>query len=223
MVLGNWIYHILSTIVLDFMNTFEKRLPLLEYSYMYRFKYIKIISFLFKFYKDILPRHDLFHFCSRLNSKLQVKRFSTIKTTVLFLKKLFSSPAHNTEYHSAVRRTSTYEGTDEKDAVDARMPTAMALRRADFRDSATTGSSMQTAFQMSLTVLSFLAFGGYVISLVTQNMRRLQQPTADGTTVPQPLKMVVVNQQNRRPGLLRPTGGLTTVSYARRKRSHGYT
>lgn len=96
-------------------------------------------------------------------------------------------------------------------------PNAMALqRRADSlqRVSSTTavaGSSMQTAFQMSLTVLSFLAFGGYVISLVAQNMRKSQHN--DGMTAPQPLKTVVVNQ-NRRP--LRP---ITTVSYGRRKRN----
>lgn len=98
-------------------------------------------------------------------------------------------------------------------------PNAMALQsRADSPAQASSaGSSVQTAFQMSLTVLSFLAFGGYVISLVTQNMRKPPQP--DGMTVPQPLKTVVVNQQ-RRP-LYHPISGstMTSVSFGRRKRS----
>jgi len=98
-------------------------------------------------------------------------------------------------------------------------PNAMALRRrADALEtkSTATGSSMQTAFQISLTVLSFLAFGGYVISLVAQNMRRPLQ--SFGTTAPRPLKTVVVDQ-NRRPGLLqRPVTG-TAVSFGRRERS----
>lgn len=88
----------------------------------------------------------------------------------------------------------------------------------------TAGSSMQTAFQISLTVLSFLAFGGYVVSLVAQNMRGRppMQNAAAGVTAPQPLKTVVVNVQNRRrPGLQmvqRPVSGTTAVSFGRRKR-----
>lgn len=104
--------------------------------------------------------------------------------------------------------------------VDARTethPNAMALMpMPDSRESSSaSSSSVQTAFQMSLTVLSFLAFGGYVISLVAQNMRKLQHN--DGMTAPKPLKSVLVNQ-NRRPIMRTPT----TVSFGRRKRSRRY-
>lgn len=102
-------------------------------------------------------------------------------------------------------------------------PNAMALRRiTNVMHSSAAGSSMQTAFQMSLTVLSFLAFGGYVISLVAQNMRRPIQ-LHDGITASHPLKAVVVNR-NKRPGvLLRPSGPTTTVSFGRRKRSRRFS
>ncbi|XP_026814503.1 uncharacterized protein LOC113554735 [Rhopalosiphum maidis] len=106
--------------------------------------------------------------------------------------------------------------------VEEDVPNAMALRRTtDVLHSSAAGSSMQTAFQMSLTVLSFLAFGGYVISLVAQNMRRPAQ-SHDGVTASHPLKAVVVNR-NKRPGLLlRPSGSTTTVSFGRRKRSRRF-
>jgi len=108
--------------------------------------------------------------------------------------------------------------TAEEDA-----PNAMALRRTTdvLRSSSAAGGSMQTAFQMSLTVLSFLAFGGYLISLVAQNMRK-PSPSLAGATAPHPLKAVVVNR-NKRPGLLlRPSGPTTTVSFGRRKRSRRF-
>lgn len=117
-------------------------------------------------------------------------------------------------------------GTVDGTSSAALRPNAMALRRrADTPEtkSTATGSSMQTAFQISLTVLSFLAFGGYVISLVTQNMRRPLQ--SFGMTAPQPLKTVVVNQ-NRRPGLMqRPMTGttMTSVSFGRSERSRRST
>ncbi|XP_060863028.1 uncharacterized protein LOC132939716 [Metopolophium dirhodum] len=119
----------------------------------------------------------------------------------------------------SVRRTD-----DEVAAVTAEedAPNAMALRRTtDVLRSSAAGGSMQTAFQMSLTVLSFLAFGGYLISLVAQNMRK-PSPSLDGATAPHPLKAVVVNR-NKRPGLLlRPSGPTTTVSFGRRKRSRRF-
>lgn len=105
--------------------------------------------------------------------------------------------------------------------VEENAPNAMALRRTTDvlqTSSSAAGSSMQTAFQMSLTVLSFLAFGGYLISLVAQNMRKSSQ-SLDDATAPHPLKAVVVNR-NKQPGLLiRPSGPTTTVSFGRRKRS----
>ncbi|VVC40156.1 Hypothetical protein CINCED_3A011710 [Cinara cedri] len=100
-------------------------------------------------------------------------------------------------------------------------PIAMALqRRTDFVMGSLAGSSVRTAFQMSLTVLSFLAFGGYVIGLVTQNMRKPQQDGngGSGLTAPQPLKTVIVNQNSRRPW--RPT---TSVNFSRRKISRRST
>lgn len=98
-----------------------------------------------------------------------------------------------------------------------RWPSAMALQRRRAGPSrAATSSSVQTAFQMSLTVLSFLAFGGYVISLVAQNARRPQHSDASLMTPPRPLKTVVVNQ-NRRP-TQRPVSTATPVSFGRRKR-----
>lgn len=113
---------------------------------------------------------------------------------------------------------------EDNKAVTA--PNAMALlRRNDLMKSseATAGvtaasSSMQTAFQMSLTVLSFLAFGGYVISLVTQNMRKPQRNP--GMTAPKPLKTVVINQ-NRRPLVNRPSNLVTFGR--RRKRNPTFT
>lgn len=100
-----------------------------------------------------------------------------------------------------------------ENAADGR-PSALALqRRTDFAIGSLAGSSMRTAFQMSLTVLSFLAFGGYVIGLVAQNMRKPQQTGNGGNlTPPQPLKTVIINQSARRPW--RPT---TTVNFSRRK------
>ncbi|XP_022168958.1 uncharacterized protein LOC111032808 [Myzus persicae] len=120
----------------------------------------------------------------------------------------------------SIRRTDDEEAAAATAEEDA--PNAMALRRtADVLHSSAAGSSMQTAFQMSLTVLSFLAFGGYLISLVAQNMRRTSQ-SLDGATAPHPLKAVVVNR-NKRPGLLlRPSGPTTTVSFGRRKRSRRF-
>ncbi|XP_050423010.1 uncharacterized protein LOC126834854 [Adelges cooleyi] len=106
--------------------------------------------------------------------------------------------------------------TEEPVEQSTRLPNALALRRTDFLES-TAGSSVQTAFQMSLTVLSFLAFGGYVISLIAQNMRKPTQ--LDGMTAPQTLNKVVVNQ-NRRP--FRPSA-TTAVGFGRRKRSRRYT
>jgi len=120
----------------------------------------------------------------------------------------------------SVRRTDD-EAAAAADTVEENAPNAMALRRTTGvlqSSSSAAGSSMQTAFQMSLTVLSFLAFGGYLISLVTQNMRKSTQ-SLDGATAPHPLKAVVVNR-NKQPGLLiRPSGPTTTVSFGRRKRS----
>ncbi|XP_027850923.1 uncharacterized protein LOC114130203 [Aphis gossypii] len=102
-------------------------------------------------------------------------------------------------------------------------PNAMALRRiTNVMHSSAADSSMQTAFQMSLTVLSFLAFGGYVISLVAQNMRRPTQ-LHDGVTASHPLKAVVVNRKKRPGVLLRPSGPTTTVSFGRRKRSRRFS
>lgn len=119
----------------------------------------------------------------------------------------------------SVRRTG-----DEVAAAKAKgdAPNAMALRRTtDVLHSSAAGDSMQTAFQMSLTVLSFLAFGGYLISLVAQNMRKPSQ-SLDGTTAPHPLKAVVVNR-HKQPGLLlRPSGPTTTVSFGRSKRSRKF-
>lgn len=117
-----------------------------------------------------------------------------------------------------VRRTVAAVDGDKATVEDkaVTVPNAMALqRRKDSTKSSTAtaaaGSSMQTAFQMSLTVLSFLAFGGYVISLVTQNMRKPQRNP--GMTAPKPLKTVVVNQ-SRRP-LNRPA---TLVTFGRRRK-----
>lgn len=123
------------------------------------------------------------------------------------------------DWISTTRRM-TAAALQEEDARTDVRPNAMALMpMTDARESpSTSSSSVQTAFQMSLTVLSFLAFGGYVISLVAQNMRKPHQN--DGMTAPKPLKSVVVNQ-NRRPILMRTP---TTVSFARRKRNprHAY-
>lgn len=125
-------------------------------------------------------------------------------------------------YPATVRRTAIVEQDAtaatmvEQDATAA-VPNAMALRRAAAIPAGpSTDSSVQTAFQMSLTVLSFLAFGGYVITMVAQNMRK--PPRNDsGMTAPLPLKAVVVNR-NRRPSAPRPTGALATVSFGRRRK-----
>jgi hypothetical protein len=101
---------------------------------------------------------------------------------------------------------------------NAAAPNAMALRRLAVSPGPSADSSVQTAFQMSLTILSFLAFGGYVITMVAQNMRTSHRNGGVGMTAPLPLKTVVVNQY-KQPAVSRPTGTLTTVSFGRRKRS----
>lgn len=105
--------------------------------------------------------------------------------------------------------------TAEQDAV---APNAMALRRSAVSSGPSAESSVQTAFQMSLTVLSFLAFGGYVITMVAQNMRMSQRNGGVGMSAPLPLKTIVVNQ-NRRPAMSKPTDTLTAVSFGWRKRT----
>jgi len=122
----------------------------------------------------------------------------------------------------SVRRADDEAATAATPTAEEDAPNAMALRRTtDVLHSSVAGGSMQTAFQMSLTVLSFLAFGGYLISLVAQNMRKPSQ-SLHGATAPHTLKAVVVNR-NKWPGLLlRPSGPTTTVSFGRRKRSRRF-
>lgn len=122
--------------------------------------------------------------------------------------------------YPATRRTAAATEAAEQDAA---APSAMALRRPAVSTAGPSAdSSVQTAFQMSLTVLSFLAFGGYVITMVAQNMRKLQRNGGVGMTAPLPLKTVVINR-NRRPAAARPTGTLATVSFGRRKRSRKFS
>ncbi|XP_025206364.1 uncharacterized protein LOC112602487 [Melanaphis sacchari] len=122
----------------------------------------------------------------------------------------------------SVRRADEEASAASAIPVDEDTPNAMALRRTtDVLHSSAAGGSMQTAFQMSLTVLSFLAFGGYVISMVAQNMRRPTQ-SLSGVTASHPLKAVVVNRKKQQSLKLGPSGPMTTVSFGRRKRSRRF-
>lgn len=61
-------------------------------------------------------------------------------------------------------------------------------------------SKVQSIFQLSVTALAFLSFGGYLLCLIVQAIRSKQQAESNATATQQQILAAIINSQaNRRP------------------------